>query len=218
MERGAVLVFAVWALACGGCSLLQKPAPADAGPPHSQLPVAATTEEPPSSLPALEGGAPGPGGHPSFPGHPHSGGSCAGNLVPIRIAGTGAPECVLECASDAACPEGTICDAKGTLEESGKAGKTVSYCAVGKRAPGKTDAGAPGPTPSAPSTPGTPATPVSPPKHLDVRKGANGACPAGYLACGAACRLSCKSASDCEVTGARCVSGMCEGPGALPCK
>ena len=209
--RGAVLVLAAWALACNGCSLLQKPAPVDAGPPEAQSAVAAATEEPGSPLPALEGGGPVPGLRPSAPVHPHPGGRCAGDLVPVLPAGAAAPECVLECASDAACPEGMICDAKGALDEAGKPGKAVSYCAVGKRAPGKVDAGA-APAPSSSTAP------VAPPKHLDVRKGANGACPAGYLACGAACRLSCKAVGDCGVPGARCVSGMCEGPGALPCK
>jgi hypothetical protein len=210
MDRRAVFVLAVGAVACCACSLLQKPAPADAGPPDVEVAASATTEEAP--LPALEGGAPVPRGRPSSPVHPHAGAGCAGNLVPVVPAGAAGAECVLECASDAACPEGTICDAKGALDEGGKPGKTVSYCGVGKRAAGKADAGAPAPPLNTPVAPNTPA------KHLDVRKGANGACPAGYLACGAACRLSCKAASDCEVTGARCVSAMCEGPGALPCK
>lgn len=209
MRRATSLVLMGWAF-MWGCSL-HKAAPVDAGPPDVQVTASATAEEPASPLPELEGGPPVHGAHPSFPVRPHADprGACAGNLVPVRVAGAAAPECVLECASDAACPEGTICDAKGELEEGGKLGKTVSYCAVGKRPPGKPDAGAHAPPPAAPA---------ALPKHLDVRKGPNGACPAGYLACGAACRLSCKSATECDVAGARCVAGMCEGPGAQPCK
>ncbi len=57
-----------------------------------------------------------------------------------------------------------------------------------------------------------------PAKPLDVRRGANGICPAGYAACGPfACRLSCTSDAACGLATAHCMGGLCMGPGALPC-
>jgi hypothetical protein len=57
-----------------------------------------------------------------------------------------------------------------------------------------------------------------PAKPLDVHKEANGGCPAGYAACGAVCRLTCKADGDCGVGTAHCTGGFCLGPGAVPCK
>ncbi|HLK40256.1 MAG TPA: hypothetical protein VKU41_26070 [Polyangiaceae bacterium] len=56
-----------------------------------------------------------------------------------------------------------------------------------------------------------------PPKPLDTRQ-TNGACPAGYNKCGAACRLACKADADCGLGTAHCAGGFCMGPGAAACK
>jgi hypothetical protein len=59
--------------------------------------------------------------------------------------------------------------------------------------------------------------PPGPVKPLDVHK-TNGACPPGYAACAAVCRMTCKSEGDCEISSAHCSGGFCIGPGAAPCK
>jgi hypothetical protein len=64
-----------------------------------------------------------------------------------------------------------------------------------------------GPRPPAPAGPAFP---------LDVKK-SGGACPAGYAACSAICRHTCRSAADCGPSGAQCSAGFCLGPGAVPC-
>jgi hypothetical protein len=55
-------------------------------------------------------------------------------------------------------------------------------------------------------------------KPLDVKKNADGSCPAGYAACSAMCRLSCKADADCALATAHCTGGFCMGPGAVACK
>jgi len=56
-----------------------------------------------------------------------------------------------------------------------------------------------------------------PARSPDVRKNADGSCPAGYAACAANyCRLQCKSDSDCGGS-AHCQAGFCMRPGAAPC-
>lgn len=57
-----------------------------------------------------------------------------------------------------------------------------------------------------------------PVKPLDVHK-TNGVCPAGYAACAAVCRMTCKSEGECGgIATAHCSGGFCMGPGAAPCK
>jgi hypothetical protein len=53
-------------------------------------------------------------------------------------------------------------------------------------------------------------------KPLDAKKSGT-ACPAGYSACGAACRLTCSKDADCCFAGAVCQGGQCLGKGAAPC-
>ncbi len=63
------------------------------------------------------------------------------------------------------------------------------------------------------------ATPVNPKpsKPLDVKKAANGSCPAGYGSCGAMCRATCSTDAECGLATAKCSGGFCMGPGASPC-
>lgn len=61
------------------------------------------------------------------------------------------------------------------------------------------------------------ATPTCKPQPLDIKKNANGTCSAGYAACGAMCRMSCKADADCCLATAHCQGGFCLGPGASPC-
>jgi hypothetical protein len=53
-------------------------------------------------------------------------------------------------------------------------------------------------------------------KPLDLKKSGT-ACPAGYAACGVACRLQCSKDADCCIAGATCSGGTCLGKGATPC-
>lgn len=55
------------------------------------------------------------------------------------------------------------------------------------------------------------------PQPLDIKKNTNGTCNAGYAACGAMCRMSCKADADCCLSTAHCTGGFCLGPGAAPC-
>jgi hypothetical protein len=61
-----------------------------------------------------------------------------------------------------------------------------------------------------------PAPAPGPAKPLDVKK-VNNACPPGYAACGAECRLTCKADAECGIATAKCTGGFCLGPGAVPC-
>jgi len=74
-----------------------------------------------------------------------------------------------------------------------------------------------GGAPHAVADAGTKPPPPGPFRPLDVHK-TNGACPAGYAACAAVCRLTCKSEPECGVSTAHCIAGFCVGPGAVPCK
>ncbi|HTQ42151.1 MAG TPA: hypothetical protein VMI75_05280 [Polyangiaceae bacterium] len=61
------------------------------------------------------------------------------------------------------------------------------------------------------------APPACKPQPLDLKKNANGSCNAGYAACGAMCRMTCKADADCCLATAHCTGGYCLGPGAAPC-
>jgi hypothetical protein len=60
-------------------------------------------------------------------------------------------------------------------------------------------------------------TPSCKPQPLDLKKNANGTCNAGYGACGAMCRMTCKADADCCLATVHCTGGYCLGPGAAPC-
>jgi hypothetical protein len=77
------------------------------------------------------------------------------------------------------------------------------------------DGGAVPPPPHAVADAGTKPAP-GPAKPLDVKK-VNNTCPPGYAACGAMCRLSCKTDAECGLSTAHCSAGFCMGPGAVPC-
>ncbi len=82
------------------------------------------------------------------------------------------------------------------------------------------DGGAAPPAPHVVADAGTkpPPTPTpGPAKPLDVKK-INNACPPGYAACAAMCRMTCKADAECGMATAHCSAGFCLGPGAVPCK
>ncbi|MGH7270755.1 MAG: hypothetical protein ACREJ3_10020 [Polyangiaceae bacterium] len=54
--------------------------------------------------------------------------------------------------------------------------------------------------------------------HLSLPRGKDGSCPAGYKACGAACRHTCKTSADCGMATAQCQHAFCMTPGLSICK
>jgi hypothetical protein len=196
-----------WVGALSACSFHEKAAAVGESPDADTAP-APIADVP--AVPALaEAGSP---SQPRGSAHPHAASGCAGTLVPVLAAPGASPECVLECESDPSCPEGLICGARAPLAENGKPGKPINFCVAGRRAnSGKADAGA--------FVPAAPDAGLAPPaKRLDVRKSAASGCPTGYAACAAACRLVCKTNAECGLATAHCSGGLCQGPGALPCK
>jgi len=87
----------------------------------------------------------------------------------------------------------------------------VHATAFGAVAPVHVDGGA------TPTTTDGGSAPACKPQPLDLKKNANGSCNAGYSACGAMCRMTCKADADCCLATAHCTGGFCLGPGATPC-
>ncbi|HEY8040836.1 MAG TPA: hypothetical protein VIF15_13620 [Polyangiaceae bacterium] len=142
---------------------------------------------------------------------------CPVGDVAILLQG-GLEQCVVQCTQDSNCPSGNVCTGDGILSNNGVPAGPIQFCRVGTH---PADAGPPPPPPPVVDAGPTPppaadAGPPKPSKPLDVKK-VNGACPGGYAACGAVCRLSCKVDGDCGIASAHCASSFCLGPGSQPC-
>jgi hypothetical protein len=145
-------------------------------------------------------------------------GSCPGGQVAILLQ-NGSSYCVMSCTKPADCPSGWVCDGEGVLDTQGEAGAAVKFCNQSGRHSVLAAVAADGGK-AIVADAGKPTTvDAGPPKLLDVKQTppGSGKCPAGYAACGAACRLHCAKDSDCGGGSVHCQGGFCLGPNAKPC-